>query len=394
MMKTLTRSVVALVLAAGIVSCRKKNVAMDTPPAMPPGRPIVIGALFAVTGPASFLGAPEKRTAEMIVDGINAKGGVGGRIIQLIVKDTGASPEKCISFTRQLIEENKVCAIIGPSTSGETMSIKSICEKAKVPLVSCAAAEVIVKPVAKYVFKTPQKDSQAATWIFRTMKAMKISKIGILSGNTGFGKAGKKQLETLAPKMGIEVVASEVYDKKATDLTDVLAKLKAAKVQAVVNWSIVPAQAIVAKNMKQIGLDVPLFQSHGFGNIKYVQQAGDAAEGTIFPGGRLLVVSGLPEGQPQKKVLEAYKMAYEDRFKEPVSTFGGHAYDAIHLVVNAIKKAGSDDRDKIRDALESTKEFVGTGGVFNFSPEDHNGLTLDAFEMLTVKNGQFVLYRP
>lgn len=394
MMKTLTRSLVAIVVAAGIVSCRKKSSEANAPAPVLPGKPIMIGALFAVTGPASFLGGPEKRTAEMIVDAINAKGGVNGRIVQLLVKDTGASPEKCISFTRQLIDENKVCAIIGPSTSGETMSIKSICEKAKVPLVSCAAAEVIVKPVAKYVFKTPQKDSQAVTWIFRTMKSMNISKIGIVSGNTGFGKAGKKQLETMAPGMGIEVVASEVYDKKATDLTDVLAKLKAANVQAVVNWSIVPAQAIVAKNMKQIGLDVPLFQSHGFGNIKYVQQAGGAAEGTIFPGGRLLVAGVLPAGQAQKKVLEAYKMAYEDRFKEPVSTFGGHAYDALHLVIDAIKKTGSDDRDKIRDALEATKNFVGTGGVFNFSPEDHNGLTLDAFEMLTVKNGQFVLYRP
>jgi len=393
-MKTLAKCALVLGLAAAMVSCRKKTSEVTGPPVGQPGKPIVIGALFAVTGPASFLGAPEKKTAEMIVDQINAAGGVNGRLIQLIVKDTGGSPEKCISFTRQLIDENKVCAIIGPSTSGETMGIKNICETAKVPLVSCAAAEVIVNPVAKYVFKTPQKDSQAATWIFRTMKTMGIKKIGIVSGNTGFGKAGKNQLEKLAPEMGIEVLASEVYDKRATDLTDVLAKLKAKNVQAVVNWSIVPAQSIVAKNMKQIGLNVPLFQSHGFGNIKYVEQAGEAAEGTLFPGGRLLVVGSLPNGHPQKAVLEAYKTEYEDRYHEAVSTFGGHAYDAINIVVNAIRKAGSDDRDKIRDAIENTKGFVGTGGVFNFSPEDHNGLTLDAFEMLTVKNGKFELYRP
>ena len=273
---------------------------------------VKIGAIFSVTGPASFLGAPEEKTAKMLVDQINAQGGVNGQKIELIVKDSGGSPEKAVSFAKQLIEEDKVLAIIGPSTSGETMQIKALCEENKMPLISCAAAEVIVNPVAKYVFKTPQKDSQAATWIFRMMKEKGISKIAVLTGNDGFGSAGKKQLEDLAPTMGIEIVANEVYDKAATDLTDVLTKVKGTPgVQAVVNWSIVPAQSIVAKNMKQLGLNVPLFQSHGFGNPKYVQQAGGAAEGTLFPAGRLLVVDGLPDSHPQKKLLAKYKTDYE-----------------------------------------------------------------------------------
>ena len=355
--------------------------------------PIKIGAIFAVTGPASFLGAPESKTAEMIAEQVNAKGGVLGRQIELVIKDSGASPEKAISFCKQLIEEEKVLAIIGPSTSGETLQIKPICEEEKMVLVSCAAAELIVNPVAKYVFKTPQKDSQAVTWIYKTMKEMGISKVGVVTGNTGFGKAGKGQLESLAKAQGIEIVISEVYDKKATDLTDILTKVKGAGVEAVVNWSIVPAQSIVAKNMKQIGLDVPLFQSHGFGNIKYVEQAGQAAEGIIFPCGRLLVADVLPDDHPQKSVLVAYKKDYEARCKEPASTFGGHAYDSIMIVIEAIKKAGSTDREKVRDAIESMQGFVGTGGTFNFSAEDHNGLALDAFEMLTVKDGKFALLK-
>ena len=164
---------------------------------------VKIGAIFSVTGPASFLGAPEEKTAKMLVDQINAQGGVNGQKIELIVKDSGGSPEKAVSFAKQLIEEDKVLAIIGPSTSGETMQIKALCEENKMPLISCAAAEVIVNPVAKYVFKTPQKDSQAATWIFRMMKEKGISKIAVLTGNDGFGSAGKKQLEDLAPTMGI-----------------------------------------------------------------------------------------------------------------------------------------------------------------------------------------------
>lgn len=351
---------------------------------------IKVGAILAVTGPASFLGAPESKTLEMLADEINAQGGINGKKIELIIKDSGANPEKAISFAKQLIEEEKVLAVIGPSTSGETMKIKNIMEEAKAILLSCAAAEVIVNPVATYVFKTPQKDSFAARKIFMQMQKMGIKKIGVVVGNTGFGKAGKEQIEKIAPEYGIEVAISEVYDKKATDLTAVVTKVKAKDVQALINWSIVPAQSIVIKNMKQIGFNVPIFQSHGFGNIKYVKAAGAAADGVIFPAGRLLVADTLYEGHPQKKVLTKYKNDYESKFGEDVSTFGGHAYDAFMILVEAVKKVGT-DKEKVRDAIESTKGFVGTGGIFNFSAEDHNGLDIDSFEMLTVKDGEFTV---
>jgi len=351
---------------------------------------IKVGAILAVTGGASFLGAPESKTLEMLAAEINGKGGVQGKQIELIIKDSGANPEKAISFAKQLIEEDKVFAILGPSTSGETMKIKAIMEEGKTILLSCAAAEVIVNPVAKYVFKTPQKDSFAVKKIYMQMQKMGIKKIGLLAGNTGFGKAGMGQLKSLAPEFGLTVAAAEVYDKKATDLTAVVTKIKGAGVEAVVNWSIVPAQAIVPKNMKQIGLDVPLFQSHGFGNIKYVEAAGAAAEGIIFPAGRLLVSDVLPHDNPQKSVLVKYKTDYEAKYGESASTFGGHAYDALMILVKAIEAAGT-DKEKVRDAIENMQGFVGTGGVFNFSAEDHNGLGMDSFEMLTVKDGKFVL---
>lgn len=352
---------------------------------------IKVGAVLAVTGPASFLGAPEAKTLEMLVEDINAKGGVKGAKIELVIKDTGASPEKAVSFTKQLIDEEKVFAIIGPSTSGETMQIKNIAEEGKTILLSCAAAEVIVNPVAKYVFKTPQMDKDAVIRIFELMQSMKISKIGVLSANTGFGGAGKKQIETLAPAYGIEIAANEVYDKAATDLTAEVTKMKAAGVQAVVNWSISPAQSIVIKNIRQIGLKIPIFQSHGFGNINYVKAAGAAAEGVLFPAGRLLVADSLSSRNRQKTVLVDYKKRYEAKYKEDVSTFGGHAYDALMILVKAVETAGTDAR-KVRDAIENMKGFVGTGGVFNFSAADHNGLDKTAFEMLTVQDGTFVVY--
>ncbi|PKL51900.1 MAG: branched-chain amino acid ABC transporter substrate-binding protein [Nitrospira bacterium HGW-Nitrospira-1] len=353
---------------------------------------IKVGAILAVTGPASNLGAPEARTLEMLVEGINKKGGVNGKKIELLIKDSGANPEKAISFAKQLIEEEKVFAIIGPTTSGETMKIKNIAEEGKTILLSCAAAEVIVNPVAKYVFKTPQKDSYAVQKIYEQMKKMGIVKIGVVSSNTGFGKAGKEQIEKMAPQHGIEIIANEVYDKDATDLTAVATKLKAAKVEGIINWSIEPAQSIIIKNTRQIGLNVPIFQSHGFGNIKYVQAAGEAAEGVIFPAGRLLIADSLPKGHKQKALLLKYKKDYETKFKEDVSTFGGHAYDALTILVKAIETAGP-DKKKVRDAIEGLTGFVGTGGIFNFSSADHNGLDINSFEMLTVKKGKFVVLK-
>jgi branched-chain amino acid transport system substrate-binding protein len=200
---------------------------------------------------------------------------------------------------------------------------------------------------------------------------------------------GRKQLTHLAPKYGITIVADETYGPKDTDMTAQLTKIKGTDAQAIVNWSIVPGQATIIKNRKQLGMTIPLFQSHGFGNIKYARAAGDAADGVLFPAGRLLVADSLPDNHPQKALLEKYKNDYETKFKGDVSTFGGHAYDALTLVVAALRAVGP-DRAKIRDYIENTKNFVGTGGVFNFSAEDHTGLTKDAFEMITIKSGKFL----
>jgi branched-chain amino acid transport system substrate-binding protein len=352
--------------------------------------PLKVGALLAVTGPASFLGAPEARTLQMLVDDLNAKGGVDGRKIELVVKDTGGNPEKAISFAKQLVEEDAVFAIIGPATSGESIAVKPIAEESGTILISCAAAEVIVNPVLAHVFKVAPKDSFAAEMIFRRMKKMGVKRIGVLSSNTGFGKAGKEQVEKLAPAHGIEIAVSEVYDKAATDLTAEVTKLKAANVQAILNWSIEPAQAIVIKNARQIGLAVPIFQSHGFANVQYAKAAGVAAEGVMFPASRVVVAESLAATDPQKPVVAAYKRAYEARYKEDVSTFGGHAFDALGILVRAVKEVGL-DRKKVRATIENMKGFVGTAGVFNFAPDDHTGLSIDAFEMLTVKNGKFVV---
>lgn len=354
--------------------------------------PYKVGAIFAITGPAAWLGTPERNTARMIEEQVNMGGGINGHPLELIIEDTVGDATKTVTAAKKLITKDQVLAIVGPSRSGTTMAVIPIAEEAKVPLVSCAAAETIVLPVKPWVFKTPQKDSDAAMRIYETMREQGISKIALITGTTGFGDQGRNQLKRLAPGFGITIVADETYGPNDTDMTAQLTKIKASEAQAVVNWSIVPGQVIVAKNMRQLGMKIPLFQSHGFGNIKYAQTAGEAGEGIIFPCGRLLAVDTLADDHPQKEVLLRYKWEYETKFGEHVSTFGGHAWDGLQLVIAALREVGP-DREKIRDYLENTKNFVGTGGIFNFSPEDHNGLTKDAFEMLTVKSEKFVVLK-
>lgn len=376
--------ILALVALMAVMSCAPKE-----------KESYKIGAVFAITGGASWLGEPERNTVKMIEEEINAKGGINGHLLQLIIEDTVGDETKTVNAVNKLIEKDQVLAIIGPSRSGTTMAIAPTIEGAKIPLISCAAAEAIVTDPEtgkerKWVFKTPQKDSHAVIRIYEHMKSKGITKVALITGTTGFGDQGRKQLKKYADDMGFTVVADETYGPQDTDMTVQLTKIKGTDAQAIVNWSIVPAQSIVPKNMRQLGMTIPLYQSHGFGNVKYAEAAGEAGEGLIFPAGRLLVAEKLPDDHPQKKLLVEYKTAYETKYNEPVSTFGGHAYDALWIVIKALEKAGP-DKAKIRDEIENITGFVGTGGIFNFSPDDHTGLTKDAFEMLTVKNSKFDL---
>ena len=348
--------------------------------------PIKIGCVFAITGPASWLGEPEANTARMIVEKVNAAGGIKGNKIELLVEDSQGDETRAKNAVQKLIREG-VVAIIGPSRSGTTMAVVGVCTEQKIPLISCAAASVITSPPdgeRYWVFKTPQKDSHAVQRIYEYMLAHDMKTVGLITGTTGFGDAGRKQLKAFAEQYGIKIVADETYGPRDTDMTPQLTKINAANPAAIVNWSIVPAQSIVMKNMKTLGMKAQLFQSHGFGNHNYVKAAGAAADGVVFPAGPLLVADELPNSHPQKKLLVGYKNEYEKKYGGNVSTFGGHAYDALQLVLEACEKKGA-TREAIRGYIEQRKGYIGTGGAFNFSAEDHTGLNKDTcFEMLSV----------
>jgi branched-chain amino acid transport system substrate-binding protein len=374
--------------------------------------PIKIGFVAAITGPASWLGEPEKNTALMVQDWINAAGGVNGRPIQIIIEDSKSAPDVAVLATKKLVENDQVVVIIGSSTTGESLAMANICEKpptGPIPMVSMAAASQIVTPAEEYtrmttsttsafetpkvqrpwIFKTPQADTLAVEAIYAFMKQKGITKVGIVTVSDGFGSSGRGELKRLTPKYGITLVADEVYGPKDSDMTAQLTKIKAAGAQAVINWSIGPTQVLVMKNWKALAMGIPLYQSHGFGSKNNIALAGGAAEGVIAPLGRVVGWEKLSKNHPQYAVVSKYVPEYEKRFKAEVSTFGGHAYDAIYMVVDALKKVGT-DKTKIRDYLENNiKKWPGTGGVFNMSPKDHTGLDHTAFEMITVKNGEW-----
>jgi branched-chain amino acid transport system substrate-binding protein len=355
--------------------------------------PIRIGSFLSVTGPAAFLGDPEQKTLEMVVERINAEGGVLGRKLQLVAYDDGGDAEKARTFAKRLIEQDKVDAIVGGSTTGTTMAAVPLVEAAQLPFVSLAGAVVIIEPVKKWVFKTPHTDRMACEKIFADMQARKLSKVALISGAGGFDKSMRAECLKVAPKYSIEVVADETYGATDTDMTAQLTKIRASGAQAVLNAGFGQGPAIVTRNYRQVGLTLPLYQSHGVASMEYVKLSGPAAEGVRLPAAALLVPELLAANDPQKPIVTAYKRDYEGRFKSDVSTFGGHAYDGLLLVVNAIKRAGSTDKAKVRDALEATQGYVGTAGVVNMSPSDHMGLDLSAFVMLEVKNGTWSIVK-
>lgn len=354
---------------------------------------VKIGGLFAVTGPASFLGEPEKKTLELLVKETNEKGGINGMKLEAVIYDTGGDATKAVQLATKLIKDDKVSVIIGPSTTGESMAVIPVAEKEKIPLISCAAGIKITDPLKHWVFKTPANDHVAAEKILNFMAGKKQKSIALLTVTDGFGASGREQIKVLAKQKGFTIVADEVYGPKDTDMTAQLTKIRGIKPDAIICWGTNPGPAVVTKNVKQLGIKTPLYMSHGVASKKYIELAGaDSAEGVMLPAGKLAIYDALPKGDAQYKLLKNYDQSYKKTYGTEASTFGGYAYDAFLLATNAIKKAGSTP-EQIRAGIEKTSKLVSISGVFTMSPKDHNGLDLSAFEMVKVVKGDWSLVK-
>lgn len=375
----LTKTMVAGLLAIGF--------------AAPAAADIKLGASIAATGPAGFLGDPEAKTLEMLVEELNAAGGINGEKIELVLYDDGGDPNKARTFATRLVEDDGVVAIIGGTTTGTSMSILAVTEDAEVPFISLAGAIDIIDPVKPYTFKTPHTDRMACQKIFEDMQKRGISKIAIVASTDGFSTSMRAQCLATQQDYGIEVVADESYGPADADMTAQLTKVRNVDgVQALLNPGFGQSAAVLARNYRQLAMDIPYYASHGVASQGYIDLAGaENVEGVRLPGTALLVADLLADDEVQKAPVTAYKTAFEARTGAAVGTFGGYAHDAFLIMTDAIKRAGSAEPAAIRDAIEATSGLAGTTGIYTFSPENHLGLDLSAFRMLEIKGGQWTL---
>ncbi|MCM1566575.1 MAG: ABC transporter substrate-binding protein [Dehalobacter sp. 4CP] len=380
--------VVALLLAVSLIlggcsSGKSSTAGSET------AEPYKVGAVLDISGTSSSLGTPERDTLLMMVDKINAEGGIQGHPIELIIEDNKSDETEAVLAANKLIEKG-VLAVLGGSSSGTSMAIIKTVQDAQTPMISLAAASSIVEPVAErqWVFKTAQSDIVMINKIMEYLKKNNMTKIAFMYMNNAYGDNGKKAISAAAPPNGITIVAEEKFDATDNDMTPQLTNIKSSGAQAVVVWAIPPSASILTKNYKDLGLTIPLIHSHGVGNQKFIELAKDAADGVILPIGKLPVADQIADSDPQKAVLTSYINDYQNKYNTAPNSFGGYAADALSLLVKAIEKAGP-DRSAIRDELEKTQGLVGVSGVFNMSEQNHNGLSEDSAVLVQIEDSKW-----
>jgi branched-chain amino acid transport system substrate-binding protein len=321
--------------------------------------PLRIGAFLSITGQASFIGAPALATLKLYVDLINLQGGLLGRKVELIDYDVGTDPRTAQIAVRRLIYFDKVDAIIGGSTSGATMSVLPIISEAKIPLIALANSQALIDPVRSWVFKSSHTHRMACHTILNDMKGRGIKFLGLISGDGGFASSTREACVETAKILGISIISDEVYRSNTRNVLKSLKKIRAkSKIQAVLNIDFGSSPAYVTREFRKLGFDIPLYQSHGVATLNYLDLSGVAAEGVRLAVPPIVIAEKLDNEDPIKSVLLSYIKLYEGRWEVRPSVYGSYAFDAIHLYVSAIRRARSFQREKIRKALEETKNYV------------------------------------
>ncbi len=363
------------------------------------GQPIKIGAFFALSGPAAFIGTPTRLVAEMAVDQINQAGGINGRPLELVIADTESDPQKALLAARRLVERERVTALVGPTRTDTGMAVKAYLHQRQMPTVMTVGGDPVIMGGRfgdfDWIFKSPQRSSVAVSRVYEYLQSQGVTKVGLLTASDGFGRDGLTWLTSLAEEFGITITANEQFAPTDTDMTTQLVKIRATNPEFIICWTIGPAAALVSKNVQQLGLTIPLMHCHGIPDPKYLELAGDAAEGTYMPSTKLMAADQLPDDDPQKAVVKEfirlYREVYDFERQYPLNTHSGYAWDAIMLIAKALREVGPDDPAAIRDAIRQTSGFIGVSGIFTLSEEDHNGLDTDSLIIVKVEQDRWVM---
>jgi branched-chain amino acid transport system substrate-binding protein len=341
--------------------------------------PIRVGSLLSTTGPPAYLGDKMKKGLDLAIDEINAAGGVNGRRLELVFYDPGGDSATAVTQTRRLLTQDKVDVVVGGgSASGIALAMTPITEEAGVVFMATEGARQIAEPVDKrpLTFKATLNDTEVVGRTINFWKKRNVNTVAFLPDTSGFGQSANEVMGELAPKAGISV-AVETFDPGSQDITPQLTRLAAQNPQAYLAWTATPAGVVFLKNAEQLGLTSKALVQNSFGFVddRFMKQAESAAVGSLLSAQKIAVYDQLPEGDTARARIVQFADAYRAKFNEAPNVYAGQTYDGIYLVAEALKRSSSTKGDVLAKELEKINNFVGTGGVFNFSASRHAGLS-------------------
>jgi len=354
----------------------------------------VIGAVLSLSGPQAGLGEPERRAIELELARVNADGGVHGRPVEVLFEDDATDEAKAVAAASRLIDQEGVIALIAASGTGQSMAVRQEVERAGIPQVSMAGGSVITAQFSPLVFQTPWPNRIVVPFTLAQMRDAGIKRVGLLSDSGAYGKDGRDVILASVDEYGIEIVADEQFNRGDTDMTSQITKIRSEEPDALLMWAAGAEAATILKNNASLGADTPLPVWGGPGNarIELLEGAGEAAEGFTFAAGKILLPEAYGEDTEEYAVATSFIDRFTEEYGTPPDIFAGHAYDAFHIVIEAMKRLPADFTPAdLRDEIERTEGFVGIGGVFTFNETDHNGLSESDLTLCRVEGGEWTL---
>jgi branched-chain amino acid transport system substrate-binding protein len=353
---------------------------------------IKIGVTVSSTGPAASLGIPEKNAITLLPKEI------AGKKVEYIVLDDASDTNTTVTNTRKLISEEKVDAIIGSTTTPNSLAMLNVIGEGKTPTISLASSNRIIEPMdanRTWMFKTPQTDTMMATAIAQHMADTGKKSVAYIGFNDALGEAFLTEIAKFAELKKIKVVAVERFSRTDTSVTGQVLKILAAKPDAVVVGGSGTPAAMPPKALVERGFKGAIYHNHGVANSDFLRVCGKECEGTYLPTGPVMVPKQLPDSNPIRKVAQEFVAKYEAAYGPgTVAAFASYAWDAGLLLQHAIPEAlktaqpGTPEfRAALRDALEKIKNLPTSNGIVNMSPKDHLGLDNRARVMVQIKNG-------
>jgi len=364
--------------------------------AVPVHAQIKVGVTVSATGPAASLGIPERNTFQLVPSTI------AGQKVEYIVLDDASDTTRARQNAEKFVNEDKVDVIIGSTTTPNSLAMIEVAARSRTPMISMAASARIVEPmddVRRWVFKTPQSDALMATAITQHMSDKGVKTVAYIGFNDAYGEGWASEFGRFADLRKMKVVASERFSRTDTSVTGQILKILSANPEAALLGASGTPSAVPQATRVERGYKGRIYQTHGVANADFLRVGGRNVEGTLLPAGPILVAEQLPDSNPSKKVALEYKKLYEGKHGAgSLSTFGGHAWDAQLLLATAVPEAlkrakpgTAEFRAALRDAIEGVRDLRATHGVFNMSPQDHNGLDQRARVMVRIEKGQWKL---